>query len=39
MMAHIGLALALAAILHAFKLYNMPQGGSRLRNYHANVAY
>lgn len=28
MMAHIGLALALAAILHAFKLYHMPQGGS-----------
>ena len=28
MMAHIGLALALATILHAFKLYHMPQGGS-----------
>lgn len=28
LMSHIGLALALAAILHAFKLYHMPQGGS-----------
>lgn len=28
MMSHIGLALALAAILHALKLYHMPQGGS-----------
>ncbi len=27
-MAHIGLAIALAAILHAFTLYKMPQGGS-----------
>ncbi|HWR43780.1 energy-coupled thiamine transporter ThiT [Sporomusa sp.] len=27
-MAHIGLAIALAAILHAFQLYKMPQGGS-----------
>ena len=28
LISHIGLALALAAILHAFKLYHMPQGGS-----------
>ncbi|SDF17706.1 energy-coupled thiamine transporter ThiT [Sporomusa acidovorans] len=28
MMAHIGLALALAVILHTLKLYHMPQGGS-----------
>ncbi|MDF2569655.1 MAG: putative proton-coupled thiamine transporter YuaJ [Sporomusa sp.] len=27
-MAHIGLAIALAVILHAFQLYKMPQGGS-----------